>query len=53
MDEKYGQVTCVVARDESSPSQHFLVFIYVLNSPRSKLSTLGDDFTIFTLGGYT
>jgi len=22
MDERYGQVTCVVARDESSPSQH-------------------------------
>jgi len=25
MDERYGQVTCDVARDESSPSQHWRV----------------------------
>ena len=26
IDERYGQVTCVVARDESSPSQHWRVY---------------------------
>jgi len=25
MDERYDQVTCDVARDESSPSQHLIV----------------------------